>query len=154
MSLDRQSAAAAERRRAEWAINAIRPPSTMAPSRTHSQMRLDAELVLDAEPAEGVAGADVVTTAVVGWAGVAVTVVVAVTGTFEVAVTGTVEVAVTGAVGRAVAVLPGRLPTALLTVPPQPATRQPAVRMAAGRERPFAEHRMLDPLRCRRPAAR
>jgi uncharacterized membrane protein (Fun14 family) len=119
-------------------------------------MRPDAESVPDAEPAEAVVGAGVVTTGVVGWAvGVAVTVVVEVTGTFEVAVTVTLGRAGAVTLGRAgavtlgtavtVAVLLGKLPTPLLTALPQPANRQPTARMAAGRERPFAEHRMLSP---------
>src|SRR5438105_3285703 len=105
MSLDRQPAAAAERRRPEWTIHAIRPPSTRAPSSIHSQMRLDPELLPDAATPEAVAGPGVVTPGADGWAGgVAVTVVVLV------AVTGTPVVAVTVTLGRAeaVAVLLGK----------------------------------------------
>jgi hypothetical protein len=47
MILDRQPALAAERRLAERVINTIRPTRTTAPSRTHSQMRLVPDPLLD-----------------------------------------------------------------------------------------------------------
>ncbi len=47
MIFDRQSAAVAERRPAERAINTIAPTRTMAPSRIHSQMRLVPDPALD-----------------------------------------------------------------------------------------------------------
>jgi hypothetical protein len=61
-SLDRQPAAAAERRRPERAINAIRPARTRTPSRTQSQIRLVPEEATGA--AEPVAGGWVVGAAV------------------------------------------------------------------------------------------
>src|SRR6266566_4937304 len=108
MSLDCRPADAADRRRAERAINAIRVTSTTTPSRIHSQRRL-----LLPDPAAGEAEtADDVVAAV----GVGVTV--------------------------DVAVRLGRLLIALCTELPHPATRHPAPRMATGRARAFAEHRM------------
>lgn len=91
-----------------------------------------------------VAGAGVVTAAVVAAGGmaVAVTVAVAVGGTpADVSVAIAVGVVVVVAVG--VAVLLCKLPIALLTLLPHPATRQPATRMATGREEPLIVHRML-----------
>src|SRR5271157_5650394 len=61
-SLDRQPAAAAERRRAERAIKAIRPARTRTPSRTQSQIKLVPEEATGA--AEPVAGGWVVGAAV------------------------------------------------------------------------------------------
>jgi hypothetical protein len=70
MSRDRQPAAAAERRRADRAINAIRPARTRTPSRIQSQSRLVPEEALGvAETLDGGAlGADVVTVWVDGGA--------------------------------------------------------------------------------------
>ena len=59
MSRDRQLAAAAERRRAERAINTISPATTRTPSRTQSQTRSVLEAALDV--AETVDCADAVT---------------------------------------------------------------------------------------------
>ena len=71
MSLDFQSAAAAERRRPALTNHAIRPASAAAPSRIHSQSRL-----LDPEPAAAlgdVVGVGVaVSVAVAVWVAVAV----------------------------------------------------------------------------------
>ena len=62
-SLDRQPAAAAERRRAERAIKAIRPARTRTPSRTQSQIKLVPEDAAGAaEPVAGAVGADVTVT--------------------------------------------------------------------------------------------
>src|SRR5262245_66574917 len=48
MSLDRQPAAAAERRRLDVTIHAIRPARISTPSRIHSQSRLVPELLPEA----------------------------------------------------------------------------------------------------------
>src|SRR5215470_10008704 len=48
MSLDRQPAVAAERRRLDVTIHAIRPARISAPSRIHSQSRLVPELLPEA----------------------------------------------------------------------------------------------------------
>ena len=74
MSRDRSPAAAAERRRAERAINEIRPARTTTPSRIHSQSRLVPEEAPGvAETLDGADGADVVALCVGGWVvGVAV----------------------------------------------------------------------------------
>jgi hypothetical protein len=67
MSRDRQSAEAAERRRAERAISTISPATTRTPSKTQSQIRSVLEEVLDvAETVDGAVGADVVTLCVGG----------------------------------------------------------------------------------------
>jgi hypothetical protein len=144
MSLDCQPAAVAERRRAEWAIKAIRPARTATPSRIHSHRRL----VPEPEPvaaADGeVAGAGVVA----GGAAVAVTVAVAVDVAVSVAVDVAVAVAVvvavlvTPGVALVVAVLLGRLLIALWAVLPHPAARHPATSTTTGRQNPFVEHRM------------
>ena len=61
MSRDRQSAEAAERRRAERAISTISPATTRTPSKTQSQIRSVLEEVLDvAETVDGAVGADAV----------------------------------------------------------------------------------------------
>src|SRR6516162_6584814 len=69
ISLDRQSAAFAERRRPALTNHAIRPASAAAPSRIHSQSRLPApELVAALGDVVGVA----VSVAVAVWVAVAV----------------------------------------------------------------------------------
>src|SRR6516162_794416 len=122
-SLDRRPAEAAERRRPERAINAIRPARTRTPSRTHSQVRLVPEEAAGAaEPVAAAVGADVTVT-------------------------------VTPGLGEAVAVRLGKLPIELLMVPPHPATSNPAARRITERESPFAERRMLILPRCAWPTA-
>ena len=140
MSLDRQSAAVADRRRPELTNHAIRPASAAAPSRIHSQRRLLAPELVAAALGD-VAGVGVVVS-------VAVEVAVAVAVTVAVAVLGPVGVlgvvGVLGAVGIpvAVAVLVFRLSIALETVLPQPAVRHPATRMTAIRQSPLVERHM------------
>jgi hypothetical protein len=143
MSLDCQPAAAADRRREERTINAIRVASTTTPSRIHSQRRLPLP-----DPAAGEAA--VLDDAVVGGGvGVAVEVtvdvivVVGVTVGVMVGVTVGVGVIVGAAVTVDVAVRLGRLLIALWTELPHPAARHPVTRMATGRARAFVEHRML-----------
>lgn len=101
MSRDRWPAAAVERRRAERAINAIRPATTTTPSRIHSQSRLVPEEAPGvAETLDGADGADVAALCVDGWV---------------------VGIAVTLGLAETVAVRLGRLPIELATVPPHPA---------------------------------
>src|SRR6516162_1931520 len=128
MSRDRRPAAAAERRRPERAINAIRPARTTTPSRTHSQVRLVPEEVLGAaDPVAGPAGAAVVTLCVGGCA-------------------------VTLGLPETVAVRLGRPPTELPLLP-HPAASNPAARTATTRESLVAERRMLILPQCSWPAA-
>jgi len=148
ISLDCQSAAAADRCRAERVIHTIRATRTTAPSRIHSQRRLPLP-----DPAAGEAAVpdDAVS---VGGVGVAVEVTVDVMVVVGVTVGVGVGVGVTVGVGVAVgatvvvgvtvdvAVRLGRLLIALCTELPHPAARHPATRMATVRERAFAEHRM------------
>jgi len=138
MSLDCRPADAADRRRAERAINAIRVTSTTTPSRIHSQRRL---LLPDPAAGEAETADDVVAGGGVG-VGVEVTVDVMVVVGVTVGVTVGVGVAVGVGVTVDVAVRLGRLLIALCTELPHPATRHPAPRMATGRARAFAEHRM------------
>jgi hypothetical protein len=138
MSLDCWPAAAADRRRAELVIHTIRATSTTAPSRIHSQRRLPLP-----DPAAGEAA--VLDDAVeAGGVGVAVEVTVDVMVVVGVAVGVGVTVGVTVGVGVTVdvAVRLGRFLIALCTELPHPAARHPAARMATGRARAFAEHRM------------
>src|SRR5580704_2509830 len=133
MSRDRWPAAAAERRRAERAINAIRPATTTTPSRIHSQSRLEPEEAPGvAETLDGADGAEVVALCVGGWV---------------------IGVAVALGLAETVAVRLGRLPIELVTVPPHPAARQPTTAMAASRESLFVERRMMIPPHCSWPSA-
>jgi hypothetical protein len=116
--------------------------STTTPSRIHSQRRLPLP-----DPAAGEAA--VPDAAVVaGGVGVAVEVtvdvivVVGVTVGVGVGVGVTVGVGVPVDVAVDVAVRLGRLLIALCTELPHPAARHPVTRMATGRARAFAEHRM------------
>ena len=93
ISLDRQSAVAAERRRAERTIHTIRPARTAAPSRTHSQTRLVPEPELMTAAVGEVVAAGVVTG--VDGVPVAVTVAVAVDVAVTVLVTPGLAVLVT-----------------------------------------------------------
>jgi hypothetical protein len=155
MSLDRQSAAPAERRRPALAIHVIKPARISTPSRIHSQRRLVPELPPEAAALGDVAGAGEVTLSVGGAVvAVSVAVTVAVDGT-AVGVAVGVGVGVTVGVGVAVAppvaeltadaALLVALPIALLTPLPHPATRHPATSMATGREKPLIVNRMPDP---------
>jgi len=118
--------------------------STKTPSRIHSQRRLPLP-----DPAAGEAA--VLDAAVVaGGVAVEVTVDVMVVVGVTVGVTVGVGVGVGVTVGAGVpvdvavdvAVRLGRLLIALCTELPHPAARHPAMRMATGRARAFAEHRM------------
>jgi len=155
MSLDRQLAAPAERRRPDLAIHVIKPARISTPSRIHSQRRLVPELPPEAAALGDVAGAGEVTL----WVGGAV---VAVSVAVTVAVDGTavgVAVGVGATVGVGVAVAPPvaeltadaallvALPIALLTPLPHPATRHPATSMATGSEKPLIVHRIPGPFR-------
>jgi len=152
MSLDRQPAVAAERRRLDVTIHAIRPARISAPSRIHSQSRLVPELLPEA--AGDVVGVGEVALSV----GVAVAVAVAVTVSVDGSAVGVVGVGVgVGVVGVGVMVAPAvaeltadaarlvALPIALLAPLVHPATRHPATSMATGREKPFIVHRMPGP---------
>jgi hypothetical protein len=153
MSLDRQPAVAAERRRPDWTIHAIRPARISTPSRIHSQSRLVPELLPEAAALGDVAGVGEVALSV----GVAVAVSVAVTVWVDGPAAGVVGVGVGVTVGVGVAVAPPvaeltadaarlvALPIALLTLLPHPATRHPATSMATGREKPLVVHRMPSP---------
>jgi len=114
--------------------------STKTPSRIHSQRRLPLP-----DPAAGEAAvldAAVVAGGVAVEVMVDVMVVVGVTVGVAVGVGVTVGVAVGVGVTVDVAVRLGRLLIALCTELLHPAARHPATRMATGRERAFAEHRM------------
>src|SRR6266516_4773170 len=137
ISLDCQSAAVADRCRAERVIHTIRVTSTKTPSRIHSQRRLPLP-----DPAAGEAA--VLDAAVVaGGVAVEVTVDVMVVVGVTVGVTVGVGVGVGVTVGAGVpvdvavdvAVRLGRLLIALCTELPHPAARHPAMRMATGRAR-------------------
>jgi hypothetical protein len=133
MSRDRWPAAAVERRRAERAINAIRPATTTTPSRIHSQSRLVPEEAAGvAETLDRADGADVVALRVGGWL---------------------IGVAVVLGLAERVAVRLGRLPIELVTVPPHPAARQPTTAMATSRESLFVERRIMIPPHCSWPSA-
>jgi hypothetical protein len=129
-------------------IKTIRATSTTTPSRIHSQSRLPLP-----DPAAGEA-AMLDGVVVAGGVGVAVEVtvdvmvVVGVTAGVAVGVGVAVAVAVGAGAPVAVAVRLGRLLIALCTELPHPAARHPATRMATGRERAFAEHRMSILPRC------
>jgi hypothetical protein len=151
MSLDRQPAVAAERRRPDWTIHAIRPARISTPSRIHSQSRLVPELL----PEAAALGVGEVALSV----GVAVAVAVAVTVSVDGSAVGVVGVGVGVGVtvGVGVAVAPPAaeltadaarlvaLPIALLALLPHPATRHPATSMATGREKPLIVNRMPGP---------
>jgi hypothetical protein len=112
MSLDRPSAVAAERWRAERTIHMVRPARTATPSRIHSQTRL----VPEPEPVAAV-GEVIAAGVVTGVDGVAVAVTVAVAVAVAVAVSVLVTpgaaVLVRPGVALIVAVLLGRLLIAL-----------------------------------------
>jgi hypothetical protein len=153
MSLDRQPAVAAERRRLDVTIHAIRPARISTPSRIHSQSRLVPELLPEAAALGDVVGVGEVALSV----GVAVS--VAVTVSVDGSAVGVVGVGVGVGVmvGVGVAVEPPvaelaadaallvALSIALLTLLPHPATRHPATSMATGREKPLIVHRMPGP---------
>src|SRR6266542_2360158 len=138
MSLDRQPAAAAERRRPDMAIHVIKPARISTPSRIHSQRRLVPELPPEAAALGDVAGAGEVVLSV-GGAAVAV----------SVAVTVAVDGTAVGVVGVGVAVAPPvaelTADAALLVAPPialfaplpHPASRHPVTSMATGSENPL-----------------
>jgi hypothetical protein len=157
MSLDRQPAVAAERRRLDWTIHAIRPARISTPSRIHSQSRLVPELLPDAALGD-VAGVGEVELSV----GVAVAVSVAVTVSVDGSAVGVVGVGVgvVGvSVGVGVVVAPAAavaeltadaarlvaLPIALFALLVHPATRHPATSMATGRAKPLFVHRIPGP---------
>jgi hypothetical protein len=153
MSLDRQPAAAALRRRPDVAIHVIKPARISTPSRIHSQSRLVPELL----PEAAALGVGEVALSV----GVAVAVAVAVTVSVDGSAVGVVGVGVGVGVGVTVgvgvAVAPPAaeltadaarlvaLPIALLALLPHPATRHPATSMATGREKPLIVNRMPGP---------
>jgi hypothetical protein len=149
MSLDRQPAEAAERRRLDVTIHAIRPARISTPSRIHSQSRLVPELL----PEAAALGVEEVALSV----GVAVAVAVAVTVSVDGSAVGVVGVGVGVSVGVGVMVAPAvaeltadaarlvALPIALLAPLVHPATRHPATSMATGREKPFIVNRMPGP---------
>jgi hypothetical protein len=151
MSLDRQPAVAAERRRPDWTIHAIRPARISTPSRIHSQSRLVPELLPEAAALVDVAGVGEVALSV----GAAVAVSEAVTVSVDGPAVGVVGVGVTVGVGVAVAPPAAELtadaarlvalPIALLALLPHPATRHPATSMATGREKPLIVNRMPGP---------
>jgi hypothetical protein len=155
MSLDRQPAVAAERRRLDWTIHAIRPARISTPSRIHSQSRLVPELLPEA--AGDVVGVGEVALSV----GVAVAVSVAVTVWVDGSAVGVVGVSVGVGVGVSVGVgvvvAPAvaeltadaarlvALPIALFALLVHPATRHPATSMATGRAKPLFVHRIPGP---------
>jgi hypothetical protein len=148
---------AAERRRPDWTIHAIRPARISTPSRIHSQSRLVPELLPEAAALGDAAGVGEVALSV----GVAVAVSVAVTVSVDGSAVGVVGVGVGVGVGVTVgvgvAVAPPAaeltadaarlvaLPIALLALLPHPATRHPATSMATGREKPLIVNRMPGP---------
>jgi hypothetical protein len=152
---------AAERRRPDWTIHAIRPARISTPSRIHSQSRLVPELLPEAAALGVVAGVVEVALSV----GVAVAVSVAVTVWVDGSAVGVVGVTVGVGVGVGVGVTVGvgvavappaaeltadaallvALPIALLAALPHPATRHPATSMATGREKPLIVNRMPGP---------
>jgi hypothetical protein len=146
MSLDRQPAAAALRRRPDVAIHVIKPARISTPSRIHSQSRLVPELLPEAAALGDVVGVSV-------GVGVAVAVSVAVTVSVDGSAVGVVGVSV----GVGVAVAPPvaeltadaarlvALPIALFAPLVHPATRHPATSMATGREKPLIVHRIPGP---------
>src|SRR5690348_8709754 len=150
MSLDRQPAVAAERRRLEVTIHAIRPARISAPSRIHSQSRLVPELLPEAAALGDGVGVGEVALSV----GVAVAVSVAVTVSVDGSAVGVVGVGV-GVVGVTVAPWVAELtadaarlvalPITLLTLLPHPATRHPATSRTTGREKPLIVNRMPGP---------
>jgi hypothetical protein len=157
MSLDRQPAVAAERRRLDWTIHAIRPARTSTPSRIHSQSRLVPELLPEAAALGDVAGVGEVELSV----GVAVAVSVAVTVSVDGSAVGVVGVSVGVGVGVSVGVgvvvAPAvaeltadaarlvALPIALFALLVHPATRHPATSIATGRAKPLFVHRIPGP---------
>jgi hypothetical protein len=142
---------AAERRRPDVTIHAIRPARISTPSRIHSQSRLVPELL----PEAAALGVGEVALSV----GVAVAVAVAVTVSVDGSAVGVVGVGVGVGVtvGVGVAVAPPvaeltadaarlvALPIALLTLLPHPATRHPATSRTTGREKPLIVNRMPGP---------
>jgi hypothetical protein len=150
MSLDRQPAVAAERRRLDWTIHAIRPARISTPSRIHSQSRLVPELLPEAALGDAVGVGEVELSV-----GVAVAVSVAVTVSVDGSAVGVVGVSV--GVGVVVAPAPAvaeltadaarlvALPIALFALLVHPATRHPATSMATGRAKPLFVHRIPGP---------
>jgi hypothetical protein len=155
MSLDRQPAAAALRRRPDVAIHVIRPARISTPSRIHSQSRLVPELLPEAAALGDVAGVGEVALSV--GAAVSVAVTVSVDGTAVGVVGVSVGVGVGVSVGVGVAVAPPvaeltadaarlvALPIALFALLPHPATRHPATSMATGSDKPLIVHRIPGP---------
>jgi hypothetical protein len=145
---------AAERRRLDWTIHAIRPARISTPSRIHSQSRLVPELLPEAGD---VAGVGEVALSV----GVAVAVSVAVTVWVDGSAVGVVGVGVgvvgVGVVGVGVMVAPAvaeltadaarlvALPIALFALLVHPATRHPVTSMATGKAKPLFVHRIPGP---------
>jgi hypothetical protein len=157
MSLDRQPAAAALRRRPDVAIHVIKPARISTPSRIHSQSRLVPELLPEAAALGDMAGVGEVTLSVGAAVAVSVAVTVSVDGTAVGVVGVSVGVGVGVSVGVGVAVAPPvaelaadaarlvALPIALFTPLPHPASRHPATSMATGSENPLIVHRILGP---------
>jgi hypothetical protein len=160
MSLDRQPAVAAERRRLDWTIHAIRPAKISTPSRIHSQSRLVPELLPEAALGDAVGVGEVELSV-----GVAVAVSVAVTVSVDGSAVGVVGVGVGVGVSVGVVVAPAvavvvapavaeltadaarlvALPIALFALLVHPATRHPATSMATGRAKPLFVHRIPGP---------
>jgi hypothetical protein len=120
MTLDRQPAAAVERRLEERAIHTITPIRTMAPSTIHSQTRL----FPDSAGGVVAAGAGVAAGSVVG-SGVGL----AVTGSLAGGWVGWLG----GWLGRMLAVRLGKLEITLLAALPHPAARHPRTTITAAR---------------------
>jgi hypothetical protein len=141
---------AAERRRLDWTIHAIRPARISTPSRIHSQSRLVPELLPEAALGDAVGVGEVELSV-----GVAVAVSVAVTVWVDGSAVGVVGVSV--GVGVVVAPAPAvaeltadaarlvALPIALFALLVHPATRHPATSMATGRAKPLFVHRIPGP---------
>jgi hypothetical protein len=153
MTLDRQPAAAAERRLAERAIHVISPTRTTAPSRIHSQMRPELDSLLGAGELVGCA----VGVAALGLGdGLAL-------GLGDGLALGLGDGLALGVgdglalwVGDGLALWPGekemlrlgaRLAIAFLAPLPHPAAMPPTTRMAARTERARVRRRMPEPSR-------
>src|SRR6266568_6394436 len=119
MTLDRQPAAAAERRPAERVIHTITPIRTTAPSTIHSQSRLVPDPAGDGEPVACAVGAGVTAGCVVGSTGAAVMV-----GPGWL---------LGGRLGRMLALRLGKLEITLLAALPHPVARHPRTTRTAAR---------------------
>jgi hypothetical protein len=150
VTLDRQSAAAAERRPADRVINAIAPMRTIAPRAIHSQISDELDPLSCAGELPGwAAGADTVLVRVADGRSVTVAGALALGVRVGLALgvgvglaLGTLTLLVgtlTLLVGERLAIAP---PTPLL---PHPAARNPSDKIAANRTRVLVKRRMPDP---------